>query len=98
MKKDISEKMSTTDNDMLPEYDFSGGVRGKHYKAMRRGYTVKIQKSNGTTVVQHFNLKEGAVMLEPEVQKYFPDSEAVNTALRCLIPLVSTRRGAKDKS
>jgi hypothetical protein len=22
---------------MLPEYDFTGGVRGKHYEAMRKG-------------------------------------------------------------
>ena len=24
---------------MLPEYDFSGGMRGKHYQAYRRGTT-----------------------------------------------------------
>ena len=24
-------------NDLRPEYDFSGGVRGKHYKAFREG-------------------------------------------------------------
>lgn len=31
-----------SDEDMLPEYDFSEGVRGKHYQAYRKGYTVKI--------------------------------------------------------
>ncbi len=33
--------------------------------------------------------KAGMVMLEPDVQKYFPDSESVNHALRCLIPLLN---------
>jgi len=31
------------DDDMLPEYDFRGkkGVRGKYYRAMQQGYTVR---------------------------------------------------------
>ena len=76
---------------MLPEYDFTkleGGVRGKYYKAYRKGHTVKIHKADGTTIVQHFTLEDGAVMLEPDVREYFPDSEAVNKALRSLIPLL----------
>ncbi len=35
-------------------YDFSGGVRGKHYKAYRQGHFVKIEKRDGSTEVQHF--------------------------------------------
>ncbi len=80
------------DDDMLPEYDFakmSGGVRGKYHKAYREGHTVKIHKADGTTNVQYFTLEEGAVMLESDVRVYFPDSESVNYALRCLIPLLS---------
>ena len=30
---------------MRPEYDFRGGVRGKHYQAYRRGHTVTIHKT-----------------------------------------------------
>ena len=88
------------DDDMRPEYDFTnmaGGVRGKYHKAYRAGHTVKIHKADGTTLVQHFKLEDGAVMLEPDVREYFPDSEAVNTALRCLIPLLSKKRKAKRK-
>ena len=33
--------------------------------------------------------KERAVVLEPDVRAYFPNSEAVNTALRSLIHLMS---------
>jgi len=78
------------DNDMLPEYDFTGkkGVRGKHAKAMREGYTVTIHKENGTTLVQNFTLQENAVVLDSDVRAYFPDSESVNEALRSLIALI----------
>jgi len=48
MKKASSKQPIFEDDDMLPEYDFSGGIRGKHYKAYRRGHTVKIQKADGT--------------------------------------------------
>ena len=78
-----------TDNleniDILPEYDFSQGVRGKHYQAYRQGHTVKIHELDGSITMQHFKLEEGAVILESDVQKYFPDSKSVNDALRFLI-------------
>jgi hypothetical protein len=32
------------------------------------------------------------VYLEPELKKYFPDSESVNEALRCLLPIVSRKK------
>ena len=32
------------------------------------------------------------VYLEPDVKKHFPDSESVNEALRCLLPLLGKRR------
>lgn len=90
--------MNKENEDMLPEYDFSkmeGGVRGKYYKAYREAHTVKIHKTDGTTIVQHFTLEEGAVMLEPDVREYFPNSEAVNKALRCLIPLMTKKLESK---
>ena len=86
---------------MRPEYDFAnmkGGIRGKYYKAYRAGHTVKIHTADGITLVQHFALEDGAVMLEPDVREYFPDSEAVNNALRCLIPLMPKKRRAKTKA
>ncbi len=88
MKKISSKKEGSEKSDMLPEYDFSGGVRGKHYKAYRKGHEVQIHKTDGTTVVQCFKLEEGAVMLESDVRKYFPDSDAVNNALRALIQII----------
>ena len=32
------------------------------------------------------------VYLEPDVKPYFPDSDAVNEALRCLLPLLVKRK------
>ncbi len=78
----------TSDSDMLSEYDFTGGVRGKHYQAYRDGHTVTVHRDGDTAIVQHFKLEDGAVMLDPEVREYFPDSEAVNKALRVLITLI----------
>ncbi|RIK75996.1 hypothetical protein DCC62_12250 [candidate division KSB1 bacterium] len=79
-------------------YDFrslKGGVRGKYYKAYHAGHTVKIHKSDGTTVINQYKLEDGAVMLDRDVREYFPDAAAVNNALRCLIPLMPKKRKTK---
>ncbi|MBF0235625.1 MAG: hypothetical protein HQK65_21715 [Desulfamplus sp.] len=79
---------------MLPEYDFTGknGVRGKYYQAYRKGHTVRIHKDNGMIETSYFTLKDGAVMLEPDVRKFFSTSEDVNKALRTLISLIPEKR------
>jgi hypothetical protein len=96
MKKVKTEKPITVE-DMRPEYDFStmkGGVRGKYCKAYREGHKVIVHKEDGTDTIQYFKLEDGAVMVEPDVRKYFPTSEAVNMALRALIELIPAKRGA----
>jgi uncharacterized protein (DUF433 family) len=42
------------DDEMLPEYDFSKGVRGKHYQAYQQGHSVTISNQDGTTTTQDF--------------------------------------------
>ena len=84
-------------NDMRAEYNFTGGVRGKHFRAMQAGYTITIHEADGTTVVKDVIPKEGAVVIEPDVRPYFSDSESVNRALRCLIPLLSKKHSIKAK-
>ncbi len=64
MKKAAKPKR---DPDMLAEYDFSQGVRGKYAQ----------RYSEGTNLVA----------LSPDVAEFFPDSEAVSTALRALIAI-----------
>ena len=89
------------DEDMLPEYDFKGkkGVRGKYAKAMKKGYSVHVLNQDGTVTTQNFIPKENAIVLEPDVKAYFPDSESVNSALRGLIKLIpeKTARRVSEK-
>jgi hypothetical protein len=48
-KKTNLERNSMDDDEMLPEYDFKGGVRGKYAAAIReRGYTVRVYNEDGT--------------------------------------------------
>jgi hypothetical protein len=94
MKKSASNKIYYKE-DMKSEYDFSrmkAAERGKYYKAYRAGHKVVIHQDDGTTSVQYFKLADGAVMLEPDVRKYFSNSESVNKALRSLISIIPKKR------
>jgi hypothetical protein len=88
MKKVTTDMVRKDLDDMRAEYDFAGGVRGRHSRAMQGGYTITVHQPDGTTVVKEIAPKEGVVILEPDVQQYFPDSESVNAALRALINLI----------
>lgn len=82
--------MRHRDNDrerkeMREDYDFSGGIRGKHFRDYRSGHTVKINMRDGSAQVYYFTEEDGSVMLDPDVKQHFPDSESVNKALRSLI-------------
>ena len=68
MKK---ETKTRREPEMMQEYDFSGGVRGKY--------------------ADRFAAGSNMVLLAPDVAAVFPDSEAVNNALRTLIKRESTR-------
>jgi len=57
---------------MRKEYDFSGGTRGTHADAYR---------ADSPTII----LDDDLISLDPDVKAVFPDSDAVNTALRMLI-------------
>lgn len=85
--------MQAEPDDMREEYDFSNkkGERGKYYQAYRQGHSVVIHKADGDVETHYFTLEEGAVMLEPDVRGYFPDSESVNRALRGLIALLPSK-------
>ena len=99
MKKAKTREPITVE-DMRAQYDFStmkGGVRGKYYEAYREGHKVVIHKEDGTKSVQYFKLEDGAVMLEPDVRKYFPTADAVNKALRLLIELIPAKRPASGR-
>ena len=75
---------SHSDDKLRAEYDFSQGVRGKHFRDYRAGHSVRVKKTDGSVEEHHFTLADGAVMLDPDLKARFPDSEAVNNALRSL--------------
>ena len=79
------KKVKPDNSDMRDEYDFSDGVRGRHYQTYRKGHGVIVHRDDGSTSVQYFTQEDGAVMLDPDVKVHFPDSESVNQALRSLI-------------
>lgn len=92
MKKKKTNKTQT--DDMLPEYNLESkkGVRGKYARSLQKGYSVRVVKEDGTVTVQDFIPKENAVLLDPDVKAYFPDSESVNRALRSLINLIPEKK------
>ncbi len=98
MKKVMTRaKRSRESDEMRTEYDFSRGVRGKHYRAMQSGYTMTIHQADGTTLVKEIKPAEGAVILEPDVREYFPDADSVNATLRSLIRLIPARQKTGPK-
>jgi hypothetical protein len=67
MRKNMSKSKNS---DMRDEYDFSDGIRGKHYKAYRKGHTVIVHRDNGSASVQNFTQEDGSVMLDPDVKAH----------------------------
>ena len=82
---------------MLPEYDLKGkqGTRGKYAKDLEKGYSIRVENEDGTVTEQHFVPKDAAIVLEPDVKAYFPDSDSVNRALRGLILLLPEKGGGQ---
>jgi len=99
MKK--TRNTPNSDVEMKSEYDLpsmKGGVRGKYASAYQSGHTVHVTNEDGHVTIKNYRLEEGTVILAPDVKEYFPDSESVNEALRCLIPLVSKRQRNRSKT
>jgi len=71
------KKVREKNNEMLREYDFSQGVRGKYAQRYARGSNV--------------------VVLEPDVAKAFPTTEAVNSSLRSLADIIRRRKSRAAK-
>lgn len=84
MKKKSSRKRSrrarsknARRNDILPEYDFSGGVRGKYARRFRE--------------------RTNLILLEPDLAQRFPDSAAVNRALRALVEIADAPKAGRTR-
>ena len=97
----MKQTKKTKKDEIRAEYDFSKAERGKYYRSLEKGYTVRVHQSDGTTVINHYTLAEGTILLAPDVREYFSDSQSVNEALRSLIHLtekVPTRKYGRQSA
>jgi hypothetical protein len=67
MSKANLYQLELDDDEMLPEYDFSKGVRGKHAHRVGKPYSVTIHNNDGTATIQQF---DGAHNLISERQNF----------------------------
>ena len=79
-KKDEATTAAPASNDpqsddaeeMLPEYDFSGGVRGKHAAALQSGYAIVIHHRDGTTTETTYSVGPRYLSSQNRWQKLSP--------------------------
>jgi hypothetical protein len=83
-----NERKYEEQEELLPEYDFSQGVRGKHFREYHQGYTVTVTYPDGSKTVKEVIPDPGVVILDPDLRRYFPDSESVNRTLRLLLDIL----------
>lgn len=86
--------MKKVDDEMLPEYDFSGkkSVRGKYSKAFKDGYSVRVFDGDKLVSDRFF------AAIDSDVREYFSDSREVNKALRTIISLFPPSQNASPKN
>ena len=66
-------------------HDFSNGVRDRYRYLRGQPQMVRIRHPDGSVTEEMIH---PATELDPDIRRYFPDSEAVNRALRGLIGLI----------
>ena len=59
----MSQKRTPDHDDLRPEYDFSGGVRGKHHEAYRRGTNVVLLDPDVAEVFKNSETVNAALRL-----------------------------------
>lgn len=62
-------------DEMRDEYDFSKAERGKFYRPLEMGYSVRVHQKDGTTLVNHYALTNGSVLLAPDVRETGTDRQ-----------------------
>lgn len=99
MKK-TNNNPKTSDDDMLPEYNFKGkkGVRGKYYAGKDQAHEVHVRHRDGTVTKHEFSSLQKVVLLDADVAVHFPDSESVNRTLRTLIGLVPEKQVGEKRA
>lgn len=83
----MKKKVEKNKDEMRPEYDFSGGVRGKHYRKLQNGHKTVVTKSDGSLLTSETR----PIVLAADLREFFPDSKSVDRALRGLVDLIPNR-------
>jgi hypothetical protein len=81
--------------DLLPEYDFSKGIRGKHRKQFENGVAITIFSPNSKSVDKARAKGITLVAIEPDVSAVFADANSVNAALRHIIAAMPRPKSRK---
>ena len=80
----VSRDLGLEKDDIPDEIDFSRGKRSLHYIDPDAAHTVYITKNDGTLEIHYYKPLPGAITLDPDLQRIFPDSDSVNKALRSI--------------
>ncbi len=83
---------------MLPEYDFSDAIQGKHFREYYQGYTVTVHKEDGTVETREYKPEKGVVVLDPDIAEMFPTSDSVNEALRLLLRIARETESLRSEA
>jgi hypothetical protein len=67
----------------------------KHGESFRAARKAKVVPAASAAKPARRSSRPPAIVLDPDVRLYFPDSDAVNRALRQLIRLIPRRRDAE---
>ncbi|OHB62355.1 MAG: hypothetical protein A2167_03920 [Planctomycetes bacterium RBG_13_46_10] len=98
MKKVLNKIAQKKNNNMRAEYNFKGGIRGKHYKAMQAGYTVTIHKADGKTIVKDMTPKRNSFLYSYVVEH--DEGRAPNPSGGCctLANCMCQKKGGKRRN
>lgn len=78
MKNTVSIN-SEVGEDMLEHYDFSNGVQGNYLHLLEQDQQITIHHEDGTKTIR---IIPAPIHLDDDIREYFPNSKAVNDALR----------------
>jgi hypothetical protein len=85
----VLKELTEEEDNMRAEYDFTGGVRGKHYRDMQAGYTITIHKADGT-IAGAGNEIAGHIRKDPAVvTRYLREKEEFGAEVKRVIEKIN---------
>jgi hypothetical protein len=88
----MKTRVKNKKDDILTEYDFSNGIRGKHYKKFQDGFTVTVYSPNKETYLLNKKEKINYIKIDKDISKYFRTSDEINNALRAILSAIPKKQ------